>query len=77
MKIKGKQPIGLERHLLSKLMEEIESDVSDTEDYRSKVKDRCFLCHRICNQKKDYLFYVAHGNMCHPACKKLGKLKTR
>ena len=76
MKIKGKQPIGLEKYLVSKLLDELD-DPSDNEDYKSKVKDECFLCHRICNPKKDYLFYVAHGNMCHPACKKIGKVKAK
>jgi len=58
----------LDKYRLSKLLDEMNKDEYDMTDYKSKVKDVCFICGKICNPKKDYNYYVRNGNACQVRC---------
>lgn len=63
---------GLEKYLVSKLMDELD-DPYDVEDYKTKVKDRCFSCGNICNENKDYSYYLQWGNQCRECSGRLSR----
>jgi hypothetical protein len=67
----------LEKYWEKRRLNEIEKDDYDMTDYKSKVKDVCFICGRICNPDKDYNYYVKNGNACKIKCYESGIMKHR
>jgi hypothetical protein len=62
--------------LLSNLIEEAEKDTEYNIDYKSKVKDHCFICEKICNPEKKFEYYVKMGNCCPECSGRIGRKIT-